>query len=213
MTLPTTDHLPYGGDYNPEQWGPQVWDEDYRLFDAAGITTVTLGVFAWAHTQPAADTYDFTRLDAIVERASAEGRLICLATGTGAQPPWLATEFPEVTRVDFEGRRHLYGQRHNSCPSSPAYRRFSTEARPAGRCPVRGQPRCRRVARQQRVRRGGRRLLLRPLRGRVPQLAPRALRQPRRAQPRLVHHLLVAHLHGVGADRAAVGAQRALARA
>ncbi|MFC6419786.1 beta-galactosidase [Sanguibacter inulinus] len=127
MTLPTTDHLPYGGDYNPEQWGPQVWDEDYRLFDAAGITTVTLGVFAWAHTQPSADTYDFTRLDAIVERASAEGRLICLATGTGAQPPWLATEFPEVTRVDFEGRRHLYGQRHNSCPSSPAYRRFSTE--------------------------------------------------------------------------------------
>ncbi|MER5458752.1 beta-galactosidase [Micromonospora sp. NPDC002389] len=127
MSLPGTAKVPFGGDYNPEQWPQDVWNQDYRLFDAARIDTVTLGVFDWALTQPAEDRYDFALLDRIVDRARAEGRQICLATGTGAHPPWLARAYPEVTRTDFEGRRHRFGQRHNSCPSSPVFRRLSTE--------------------------------------------------------------------------------------
>ncbi|WP_155387121.1 beta-galactosidase [Catellatospora paridis] len=127
MTLPATQKIPYGGDYNPEQWPQEVWTQDYRLFDAARIDTVTVGVFTWALTQSAPDVYDFTILDAIVERAAAQGRAVCLATGTGAHPAWLARAHPEVTRTDFEGRRHRFGQRHNSCPSSPVFRRLSAE--------------------------------------------------------------------------------------
>jgi beta-galactosidase len=117
----------YGGDYNPEQWPQEVWKEDYRLFDLARIDTVTLGVFDWALTQPGPDAYDFSMLDRIVALAAAEGRKVCMATGTGAHPAWLARLHPEVTRVDFEGRRHRFGQRHNSCPSSPVFRRLSAE--------------------------------------------------------------------------------------
>jgi beta-galactosidase len=117
----------FGGDYNPEQWPEEVWGQDYRLFDAARIDTVTLGVFDWAMVQPALDVYDFSTLDRTVERATAEGRNICLATGTGALPPWLGHQYPEVNRTDFEGRRHRYGQRHNACPSSPVFRRLSAE--------------------------------------------------------------------------------------
>ncbi|MFJ6194751.1 beta-galactosidase [Micromonospora sp. NPDC092111] len=127
MSLPATSKVPFGGDYNPEQWPEDVWKEDHRLFDLARIDTVTLGVFDWALTQPAEDVYDFALLDRIVELAGAQRRGICLATGTGAHPPWLAKAHPEVTRTDFEGRRHRYGQRHNSCPSSPVFRRLSTE--------------------------------------------------------------------------------------
>ncbi|GAA1959871.1 beta-galactosidase [Catenulispora subtropica] len=127
MTQPATAKIPFGGDYNPEQWPQEVWDQDYRLFDAAAVDTVTLGVFDWALIQPAPDVYDFTLLDRIVERAVAEGRQICMATATGAHPAWLARAHPEVTRVDFEGRRHRFGQRHNSCPSSPVFRRLSAE--------------------------------------------------------------------------------------
>lgn len=127
MNLPATRGIPFGGDYNPEQWREEVWAQDYRLFDAARINAVTLGVFTWALTQPAPDAYDFSTLDRMVERATTEGRTICLATGTAAQPPWLARTYPEVTRVDFDGRKHRYGQRHNSCPSSPVFRRLSTE--------------------------------------------------------------------------------------
>ncbi|SBT46185.1 beta-galactosidase [Micromonospora narathiwatensis] len=127
LSLPVTVKIGFGGDYNPEQWPEPVWKQDYELFDLARIDTVTLGVFDWALTQPAPDVYDFTLLDRIVGRATAEGRRICLATGTAAHPPWLARLHPEVTRVDFEGRRHRYGQRHNSCPSSPVFRRLSAE--------------------------------------------------------------------------------------
>ncbi|MEU8261943.1 beta-galactosidase [Micromonospora sp. NPDC048999] len=127
MTLPVTAKVPFGGDYNPEQWAEPVWGRDYELFGLARIDTVTLGVFDWALTQPAPGVYDFSLLDLIVERAGGEGRQICLATGTAAHPPWLARAHPEVTRVDFEGRRHRFGQRHNSCPSSPVYRRLSAE--------------------------------------------------------------------------------------
>ncbi|GGY24411.1 beta-galactosidase [Streptomyces djakartensis] len=127
MTTPRTPKIPYGGDYNPEQWPEAVMDDDHRLFTRAGIDTLTVGVFTWSLTQPAPDTYDFTVLDRILDRAAAEGRRVCLATGTAALPPWLAKRHPEVNRTDFEGRRHRYGQRHNFCPSSPAYRAHATE--------------------------------------------------------------------------------------
>ncbi|MEO3768898.1 beta-galactosidase [Micromonospora sp. B9E7] len=127
MSLPVTAKVPFGGDYNPEQWPEDVWKQDHRLFDSARIDLVTLGVFDWALTQPAEEVYDFSLLDRIVERVAAEGRGICLATGTGAHPAWLAKAYPEVTRTDFEGRKHRFGQRHNSCPSSPVFRRLSVE--------------------------------------------------------------------------------------
>ncbi|MEU0943167.1 beta-galactosidase [Streptomyces canus] len=124
---PSSSKIPYGGDYNPEQWPAEVWDADHRLFTRAGIDTLTVGVFSWSLTQPAEATYDFTVLDRALDRAAAEDRQVCLATGTAALPPWLAKKYPEVNRTDFEGRRHRYGQRHNFCPSSPAYRRLATE--------------------------------------------------------------------------------------
>ncbi|CAM3349556.1 beta-galactosidase [Occultella aeris] len=117
--------LAYGGDYNPEQWPEEVWAADHHAFGLARIDTLTVGVFAWAHLQTAEDTYDFTVLDAIVARIVAEGRQLVLATATGALPPWLAKAHPEVTRTDFEGRRHGYGQRHSACPSSPVFQRLS----------------------------------------------------------------------------------------
>ncbi|MFD7021202.1 beta-galactosidase [Promicromonospora sukumoe] len=123
----TDSKILYGGDYNPEQWPRHVWEDDYAAFDKASIDTVTLNVFSWATLQPDEDTYDFARLDEIVARAVEGGRGIVLATSTGALPPWLAHRHPEVERTDFQGRRHVYGQRHNACPSSPVYRQLSAE--------------------------------------------------------------------------------------
>ncbi|MEW1718263.1 beta-galactosidase [Streptomyces sp. NPDC093109] len=122
MTPPPTGKIRYGGDYNPEQWPETLRDEDHRLFTRARIDTLTVGVFVWSLTQPAENVYDFSVLDGILARAAAEGRRVCLATGTAALPPWLARAHPEVNRTDFEGRRHRYGQRHSFCPSSPVYR-------------------------------------------------------------------------------------------
>ncbi|MCC2593741.1 beta-galactosidase [Tessaracoccus sp. OS52] len=126
MSLPDTDRIAFGGDYNPEQWPSEVWREDHAAFDLAHIDTLTVGAFAWSVTQPAEDTYDFSVLDASLDLAHSNGRSVCLATGTAAVPPWLAHRYPDACRTDFEGRRHVYGQRHNACPSSPHFRRLAT---------------------------------------------------------------------------------------
>lgn len=121
------DHnkIAYGGDYNPEQWPREVWDDDMRLFKKAHIDIVTLNVFSWASIQPSEDVYDFDRLDEIINLATDNGLKICLATSTGAHPAWMATRYPEILRVDNQGRKHKFGGRHNSCPNSPVYRKYA----------------------------------------------------------------------------------------
>ena len=79
----------YGGDYNPNQWPREVWQEDMRLFQKAGINSATVNVFSWAKIQPGEETYDFSELDDIIAMLSRENFDIVLATSTGAMPAWL----------------------------------------------------------------------------------------------------------------------------
>ena len=44
-----------GGDYNPEQWDEEVWREDVRLMQEAGVNLVSLGIFSWALLEPEPD--------------------------------------------------------------------------------------------------------------------------------------------------------------
>ena len=67
----------YGGDYNPEQWPEETWEEDMRLLKLAHIDTVTLNVFSWAMLQPSEDTYYFDKLDKIMEMVTRHEDLPC----------------------------------------------------------------------------------------------------------------------------------------
>jgi beta-galactosidase len=115
----------YGGDYNPEQWPREIWDEDMRLFDLAGVDIATLNVFSWALNQPDESTYNFDWLDEAMDLLHENGVHVCLGTSTAAHPAWMATKYPDVLTVDFEGRKRKFGRRHNSCPNSPTYRKYS----------------------------------------------------------------------------------------
>ncbi len=117
--------IPFGGDYNPEQWSPEIWDEDMELFKKAGIDTVTINVFSWASIQPSENEYDFDRLDKIVKLVTDNNMNIIMATSTGAHPAWMAKRHPDILRVDYKGRKRKFGGRHNSCPSSPTYRMYA----------------------------------------------------------------------------------------
>ena len=33
-------HIAYGGDYNPDQWPEEVWEEDVRLMQESGVNMV-----------------------------------------------------------------------------------------------------------------------------------------------------------------------------
>lgn len=117
----------YGGDYNPEQWPKDIWHKDMELFGKAGINSATINVFSWARIQPSEEVYDFRELDEIVDMLTKEGKQIVLATSTAALPAWMVKRYPEVTRTDYQGRRHKFGHRHNACPNSPVYQHFVKE--------------------------------------------------------------------------------------
>lgn len=116
--------IAFGGDYNPEQWPEEVWDEDMRLFRLAHVDTVTLNVFSWASLQPSEDTYDFAKLDKIMEYVTKNGLKVVLATSTGAHPAWMARKYPEILMTDYNGMKRKFGGRHNSCPNSSVYRKY-----------------------------------------------------------------------------------------
>jgi beta-galactosidase len=117
--------LAYGGDYNPEQWDEATWEEDMRLFHLAHIDTVTLNVFSWAALQPDENTYNFEKLDKIMELVRKNGLKVVLATSTAAHPAWMAHRYPEILRTEFDGMKRKFGGRHNSCPNSLVYRKYS----------------------------------------------------------------------------------------
>jgi beta-galactosidase len=120
-------YLWHGGDYNPEQWPRETWDDDFRLMKLAGVNVITVGVFSWVSLQPDEDTYTFEWLDEIFERAQAAGISVVLATPSAAQPAWMSEKYPEMLRSDERGVRNFHRGRTNYCPNSADYRRLSGE--------------------------------------------------------------------------------------
>jgi beta-galactosidase len=112
----------YGGDYNPEQWPREIWDDDVRLMSRAGISMATVGVFSWARLEPRPGEYDFDWLDDILDLLHANGVRVDLATATASPPPWLALRHPETLPLTVDGVRLSVGSRQQYCPSSPVYR-------------------------------------------------------------------------------------------
>lgn len=123
--------LCYGGDYNPEQWEPEVWSEDVRLMRRAGVNLVSVGVFAWSRLEPREGEYDFDWLDSVLDLLHHNGIGVGLATPTASPPPWFSFAYPDALPVTRDGVRLVHGSRDTYCPSAPAYRaaarRIATE--------------------------------------------------------------------------------------
>lgn len=115
----------FGGDYNPEQWPREVWDDDIRLMQRAGVTVATVGVFSWAHLETADGEFDFEWLDAIIEKLHAAGIGVDLATATASPPPWLVLAHPDILPVTADGVTLGVGSRQHYSPSSATYRRYA----------------------------------------------------------------------------------------
>ncbi|GAB6089964.1 beta-galactosidase [Spirochaeta dissipatitropha] len=120
--------IAYGGDWNPEQWDEQTMLEDVRLFRKAGIDLLSINIFAWTLMQSDEETYSFDHIDRSIALLKENGMKVCLATATAAHPAWMAHKYPDVLRTDFQGRKRKFGDRHNSCPNSPSYRKYAALA-------------------------------------------------------------------------------------
>ncbi len=119
---PKVPHMLHGGDYNPDQWPEEIWDEDMRLMKLAHCNTMSVGIFAWARLEPAEGEFDFEWLDKVMDLLADHGGYAVLATPSGARPAWLSFKYPEVLRVRPDRGRNLHGRRHNHCMTSPIYR-------------------------------------------------------------------------------------------
>ncbi len=120
--IPLRAGLAFGGDYNPEQWPEDVWPEDIRLMQEAGVTLVSVGIFSWALLEPEPGRYDFGWLDRIMDLLHAGGISVDLANATASPPPWLAHRHPESLPLNQTGSTLYPGSRQAFCPSSTAYR-------------------------------------------------------------------------------------------
>ncbi|MGN1271673.1 MAG: beta-galactosidase [Lactobacillus sp.] len=117
----------YGGDYNPDQWPEQTWSEDIKVFKQADLNSATINIFSWGILEPSEGQYDFSKLDKIVQELSDANFDIVMGTSTAAMPAWMFKKYPDVARVDYQGRRHVFGQRHNFCPSSKNYQKLASD--------------------------------------------------------------------------------------
>jgi beta-galactosidase len=114
--------LYYGGDYNPEQWSPEVWKDDVALMRQAGVNLATVGVFAWSSLEPEPGRYEFGWLDQVMDLLADGGVQVNLATPTASPPPWFGLAHPDALPVRADGVRLTHGSRDTYCACAPAYR-------------------------------------------------------------------------------------------
>lgn len=114
----------HGADYNPDQWldCPDVLKADIEYMKKAKCNVMSIGIFSWSILEPVEGVFNFEWLDGVIDSLYENGIYTILATPSGARPPWLGINYPEVNRMDGAGNRYEYNFRHNHCYSSPVYR-------------------------------------------------------------------------------------------
>ena len=118
-------HIIYGGDYNPDQWTPEVWEEDARLMQEAGVNLVSLGIFSWTKMEPKPGVFDFSWLDHLMDLLHAHGVSVDLATPTASPPAWMVKLHPDMLPVTADGLTLWHGSRRHYCPHNPDYHNYA----------------------------------------------------------------------------------------
>ena len=85
---PKVSTLLHGADYNPEQWenDPDIIDKDIAMMQQAKCNVMSVGIFSWAKLEPREGVFNFAWLDIILDKLSAAGIHVFLATPSGARP-------------------------------------------------------------------------------------------------------------------------------
>ena len=122
--IPGQDALLMGTAWYPEQWPESRWEEDLKLMEAANIKVVRIAEFAWSKMEPAEGHYDFDWLERAIDLAAKHHIVSVVGTPTATPPAWLTQKYPDVLRVEENGRRVTHGNRAHGSVTSPRYRVF-----------------------------------------------------------------------------------------
>ncbi len=122
--MKTLDTIWHGAAYYPELW-PDTMEQDIALMKEAGINMVRIAEFAWSSLEPSEGMYTFDWLDKTFDLCEQNDIAVVLCTPTATPPRWLTARYPEVLRVDIDGKPFSHGSRQHVSHCSQLYRRFS----------------------------------------------------------------------------------------
>lgn len=120
-----TDTFLLGVPHYPEHVDESYWERDAERIASAGFNTVRLAEFAWHILEPREGVFDFELFDRAIEVLGRHGIKTILCTPTATPPRWLTMHYPEVLRVDGNGRPMSHGSRQHADTSSPVFRAHS----------------------------------------------------------------------------------------
>ncbi len=117
-----SERLWLGSAWYPEQWPEERWAEDLRLMKAHGANVVRIGEFGWSRMEPTEGAYDMGWLVRATRLAAKYGIRVVVGTPTDTPPAWMTQKYPDVLRVDGDGKRLGHGGRRQFSISSQRFR-------------------------------------------------------------------------------------------
>ncbi len=108
----------------PEQWPEQQWAPDLKLMQAAGVRMVRIGEFGWTAMEPREGVYTLDWMERAIAAAAAHQMVVVIGTPTDAPPAWMSQRYPEILRLDENGRPLRHGARRHFSYTSAKYREF-----------------------------------------------------------------------------------------
>lgn len=111
----------FGVDYYPEQWAPELLEDDLDRIVELGCNVIRIGEFAWHLMEPEKGKFDFSFFDSVIAAAGKRGLSVIFGTPTAAPPAWLAHAHPDILSQSESGVPRAYGGRHVVCYSSEPY--------------------------------------------------------------------------------------------
>ena len=120
-----TDTFLVGTPHYPEHVDESYWQRDADRMAAAGFNAVRLAEFAWHIIEPHEGTFDFDLFDRAIDVLGKAGIKTIMCTPTATPPRWLTARYPEVLRVDANGRAMSHGSRQHANLASGVFREHS----------------------------------------------------------------------------------------
>lgn len=116
--------LLFGCAYYPEYMPYERVEEDLKMISDAGMNVVRIAESTWSTLEPKDGIYDFSFIDAVIEKTSKYNINIIIGTPTYAIPSWLAQKDENILVTTRSGRA-MYGPRQNMNIMNDTYRFYA----------------------------------------------------------------------------------------
>jgi beta-galactosidase len=107
--------------YYPEHWPASQHASDFRRIKQAGFDVVRLGEGAWSYFEPVEGKFQFDLFDRAIDLCRKNDLRVIFGTPTYCGPAWIATQYPEVLRWNFQRIPMKHGTRRHFNYTGPKF--------------------------------------------------------------------------------------------